>query len=382
MAVHKSLVVRWVVAGITAMAGSGCVGYYAQSLRGQLEIMMRAEPIPKLVKDPATPATTRTRLEWIAGIRRFASEVLALPDNDAYTSFADLQRRYAVWVVFATPELSLEARQWCFPVAGCVRYRGYFTQHAAQAFARKLATQGNDVYVSGVPAYSTLGWFDDPVLSTVLHYSDEDLAGLIFHELAHQVVYVKDDTAFNESFATAVERIGVRRWLATLGDEERIQDYETRKYRRSRVIRLIELYRSRLQLVYARDQSAARKQARKRELLDELKAQYRALVKPWTGYRDFDAWFAKPINNAQLVSIATYYGLVPDFERLFDRLNGDLPAFYGVVADLARLPADQRASALAKAPRRDDQAACAGPSGHSKIAGRDALQMGWRESKS
>ena len=367
-------VFRWLAVGVLACVGSGCVGYYVQSLRGQLDIMMRAEPIPKLIRDPSISVATRARLEWVLGIRRFASEVLALPDNNVYTKFADLERRYAVWIVFAAPELSLEPRQWCFPVAGCVHYRGYFARDAAQAFARKLAVEGYDVYVSGVPAYSTLGWFDDPVLSTVLHYSDEDLAGLIFHELAHQVAYVQDDTRFNESFATAVERIGVRRWLATLGDPERTRRYQIRKYREARVIGLIELYRSRLQLVYAGDQPVAWKRARKRQLLDELKTQYRALVKPWPGYGEFAAWFDRPVNNAQLVSVATYYGLVPQFERLLRQLDGELKEFYRAVSDLARMPAQERENALTRS-WRDAEPTARERSARSEIPRSNTLQV-------
>ena len=368
-------VFRWVVIGMLAVAGSGCVGYYVQSVRGQLDIMMRSESIPKLIRDGSIPTATRVRLESASRIRRFASDELGLPENGAYTKFADLGRPYAVWVVFATPELSLQPLQWCFPVAGCVSYRGYFAHDAAQAFAAELSLEGHDVSVSGVPAYSTLGWFDDPLLSTVLHYSEEDLAGLIFHELAHQVAYVRDDTVFNESFATTVERIGVRRWLATLGDPAREHRYEVRKYRKARVIRLIELYRSRLQLLYAGHQPVAWKRMRKRQLLDDLKMQYAALVKGWPDYHEFSAWFGNPVNNAQLISVSTYYGLVPEFERLFQRLDGDLPKFYRAVSELGGMPAAERDNALNgnwphDQPGRVERSACPQIPGHDTFQGR------------
>ncbi len=338
--------IRGILIGVPAFTVSGCLGYYAQSVRGQLDIMRRAEPIAEVIGDPSVAAATRSRLEWVSRVRRFASEELGLPDNGSFTKFADLERPYAVWVVFAAPPLSLTPLQWCFPVAGCVNYRGYFTRSGAERFAQGLARDGYDVHVSGVPAYSTLGWFEDPVLNTVMRYSDEQLAGLIFHELAHQVAYVQDDSTFNESFATAVERIGVRRWLASTDAEDRIARYELENYRNSRVVRLIELYRSRLDLLYTGAGSAAFKQERKRELLGELKTQYRALVRYWPDYREFSVWFDQSLNNAKLASVSVYYGLAPEFERLFRQLGRDLPRFYGEVTRLARMPKSARDQAL------------------------------------
>ena len=331
---------------LLALAGCSNIGYYVQSINGQFDLVNRARPIDEVLADEQVPEATKEKLRQAVRIRRFASEQLALPDNPSYTEYADLERPYAVWNVFAAPELSLAPRQWCFPIVGCVYYRGYFSESGAQELAMDLAAQGEDVYVGGVPAYSTLGWFDDPLLNTVMHYPEVELAGLIFHELAHQVAYAKGDTTFNESFATAVELEGVRRWLAAGGSAEGADAYREHKRRNREVVALILRYRGLLEEVYKAERADAWKRRRKAEIIAGLKADYQDLVVGWPGYRGYRNWFSKSINNAQLASVAAYFELVGAFEGLLARNNGDLPSFYREVKELAAMDRDSRRRAL------------------------------------
>ncbi len=339
---------RLIVTSVLVVCVGGCstVGYYAQAVRGHLTVMHSARPIGELVADPAVAPAEREKLSSVLAIRRFASDRLALPDNDSYTSYADIGRPFVVWNVFVAPELSLAPRQWCFLIVGCVVYRGYFDAAAAESFAARYVAAGDDVYVGGSPAYSTLGWFDDPVLSTVLSLPEEELAGLIFHELAHQVAFAKGDTTFNESFATTVEMEGVERWLQSSGGAARIASYRERKRRDREVIALILRYRSRLETVYASAHPDALKRARKRELIEELGQAYRELAGRWAGYTGYRHWFDGTINNARLVSVAAYYDWVPAFQRLLDQHDGDLRRFYTAVRELAKASATARAQAL------------------------------------
>ncbi len=290
-------------------------------------------------------------------IRAFASRELGLPDNRSYTSYADLERPYAVWNVFATPELSLKPRQWCFPVAGCVAYRGYFAEADARAEAARLAATGDDVHLSGIPAYSTLGYFDDPVLSTFVRYREVELARLIFHELAHQVVYVKDDTSFNESFAVAVEEAGIARWLAaearTRGAAEAAQlaaDAERGRELRATFRALIAATRERLTALYASNASDDEKRAGKAAAFAALRAEYEAQKAASSGGLAFERWFAGGANNAGIASVGLYADRVPQFAALLAAENGDLPRFYARVKALAALPRRARARAAAAAP--------------------------------
>ncbi len=326
-----------VVAGLTALiAGCATVGYYAQSIHGQLDIMLRSRPISTVIAQPATAERVKDKLAKVLEMRRFASEVLGLPNNRSYTRYADVGRQYAVWNVFAAPELSLSPRQWCFPVVGCVVYRGYFAFTDAQAFADQLQAESQDVFIGGVPAYSTLGWFTDPVLNTVLDYPEAELAGLIFHELAHQAVYVKNDSVFNESFATAVELEGVTRWLQSRQDARALNAYQVRKQRDQAVIRLILSHRQRLSRVYAADRTDAWKRAQKRAVITELRSKFERLAAQWPGYARFRLWFSESINNAKLVAVSAYHDWVPAFAALLERSGGDLRSFLDAVRRLSR----------------------------------------------
>jgi predicted aminopeptidase len=346
---HSSLAVLLLA---TVAAGCTTVEYYSQAALGHLDLMHRARPIDAVIDDPASPEALKRRLERVRGIRAFAVQELGLPDNGAYRDYADLGRPYVVWNVFAAPALSVEPVQSCFPIAGCVSYRGYYGHADAQAHAAALAAKGLDTYVGGVPAYSTLGWFDDPVLSTFIHYPDPELARLLFHELAHQVVYVKDDTAFNESFATAVELAGVDRWLAAYGTPDQRVAFERYQARRQEFLALLLRYRERLREAYALGAPDAEKLATKGRLLGDMRADYESLKAGWGGYAGYDRFFADGVNNALLASVATYTGLVPAFQALLAQEGGDLPRFYAEVKRLAQLPRESRLAALDRlAPR-------------------------------
>ncbi len=322
------------------------LGYYSQSVSGQLDVMVRRQPVEELISDPATDPGLRRRLETVQALRRFASDMLALPDNGSYTLYADIERPFVVWNVFAAPELSLELKTWCYPIAGCVAYRGYFAETDAARFASGLREQGYDVYSGGVTAYSTLGWFDDPVLNTVIDFSEARLAGLIFHELAHQQLYVAGDTAFNESFATAVELAGVKAWLAQRGDATATREYQRFHERRAGFHALVAQTRELLLAVYASDLSETEKRQQKQRLIGGMRAGYAAMKRDWGGEGDYDTWFAGDINNAQLAATAAYREYLPAFQRLLQQADGDFAWFYSLAAEIGALPAEARSRRL------------------------------------
>ena len=330
------------------LAGCTAAGYYWQGIRGQLDLLERARPIPAVLATTEDPALKR-KLERVLAIREYASRELALPDNPSYRSYTDLGRRFVLWNVFAAPELSLEARQWCFPVAGCVNYRGYFDEAAARAEAARLGATGDDVHVGGVPAFSTLGYFNDPMLSTVIRYPDTEVARLIFHELAHQVAYAKDDTVFNESFAVAVEEEGIGRWLAAQDDAALTAQFNTSQRYRDGFRKLISRTRSELLTLYSSPASVEEKRAGKAAAFTKMSAAYDALKKEWGGFAAYDGWFAQGPNNASLAAVGLYTQKVPEFHALLAGDSGDLRRFYAHVKALAALPKSERDSALAAA---------------------------------
>jgi len=279
-------------------------------------------------------------------VRAFAESELRLPVGEAYGSYVATGREFVVWNVFAAPEFSLEMKSFCYPVAGCVNYRGYFSKDRAIAFADRLRRDGYDVFVGGIAAYSTLGWFSDPELDTFLGRADRDLAGLIFHELAHREVYVTDDTRFNESFATAVQQIGVTRWLRTRSITLDVARYEEQRARRLAVLALIESTRDDLGDIYARDIPDAQKRAAKADRIERLRREYERLRETWQGHHDFAAWMRSEINNARLGTVGDYNGYVGAFRRLFESAGGDFGRFYAEVARLAELPVEARDAAL------------------------------------
>lgn len=331
----------WVVAGCAS------VGYYFQAMGGQMEIWQRSRPISKWIDAADTDAALREKLRTVQKIRDFASRELALPDNASYRKYADLGREYVLWNVFATEEFSIEPVQWCFPIAGCVAYRGYFKEASANEFADGLRRNNLDVMVGGVAAYSTLGWFDDPVLNTFVRYPEAELARMLFHELAHQVVYVQDDSVFNESFATAVELEGTLRWLRAHGSSGQLAEFEARQVRRRDFTELIARARAQLQSLYASAASPEEKRLRKAQIFAGLKEEYGALRTAWGGYEGYDVFFQRPLNNARLVPVATYSDRVPAFRRLLAEQGGDFKRFFALTREIAKLPKEKRALRLA-----------------------------------
>jgi predicted aminopeptidase len=343
---------RWLaavalVALAVASASCSTVGYYAQAVQGHFALLAAAKPIPLWLDDPGAPADLKRRLQRAQKMREFASLELGLPDNRSYTTYADLKRPAAVWNVFAAPELSLKLKTWCYPLFGCAGYRGYFHQEDAQHLADQLRAEGYEVNVGQVPAYSTLGWFDDPLLNTFINQGEGELARLIFHELAHQVVYAKDDTVFNESFATTVERVGVRRWFAAEGDASARAAFALHEQRRADFLALLREYRDLLAANYERDASDDDKRARKREIFAELQQAYARIKRErWNGWTGYDRYFGQGLNNAHLAAVGAYNDLVPGFEALLHAEGGDLRRFYRRVKELAGEDKDRRARVL------------------------------------
>jgi len=340
-----------------ALAAAGCshLGYYGQAVAGHLDLLQRAQPVADLIADPATPPALRERLALALRMREFASAELGLPDNRSYRSFSDLQRPAAVWNVVAAPELSLTLETWCFPVAGCVGYRGYFDRARAEATAERLRAAGYEVFVYPVPAYSTLGRLDwlggDPLLSTFIGWPEGELARLIFHELAHQLVWVRDDMTFNESYATAVERLGVQRWLAAHASAAARDEYARIEGRRAQFLALVRAARGELEAVYASDRPEDERRAAKARVFEQLRAEHRRLrAGEWAGFAGRDAWF-EHANNAALGVLVAYDEWVPAFERIYRRCDGSFGCLHAEARRLAALPEAERHARLRAAER-------------------------------
>jgi predicted aminopeptidase len=308
--------------------------------------MSKREPITRLLGQASTPPTLRMQLEAVTSIRDFASRELELPDNGSYRSYADVGRPYVVWNVVAAPEFSVDAKEWCYPIVGCVAYRGYFLPGRAESFAAGLRKQGLDVSVAGVAAYSTLGHFDDPVLNTMVGWDDVELAAIVFHELTHQLLYVAGDASFNEALATTVEEEGVRRWLRAQGRETDLTAHVARQERYLQVIGLLRRTRAELHALYGSGIDAAAMRARKRQTFANLRESYGRLRATWDGPAPFESWFRGEVNNAHLAAVGTYYDCVPGFERELAAVGGDLTAFYRRVRALAKLEQRTRDAAV------------------------------------
>jgi predicted aminopeptidase len=344
--IHYCLLVLLLLPVGWVLSGCSNLSYYGQVIAGHWQLLHQRRPVDEVLADPATPPVLRQRLETARRLRDFASTELALPDNGSYRCYADLKRPYTVINVFAAPELSLQLREWCFLVIGCVPYRGYFDADTARQFAAMLLARGDDVYLAGIPAYSTLGWFDDPLLNTFVNWPTARLAELMFHELAHQRLFIAGDTDFNESFATAVGRLGTRHWLVRQGTLEEREAYDIYTRQQEEFLALVLATRDELARLYASPQSEADRRLGKARLLAGLQDRYHALKQRWNGYQDYAAWFAHDLNNAKLGSLHTYTRLVPAFEALFDRSGRDFAAFYQAAAILGRLPAAEREACL------------------------------------
>ncbi|MDA7086736.1 aminopeptidase [Pseudomonas sp. SA3-5] len=338
----------WVplLAALLLLGGCGTLDYYGHLARGQLQLLQARQPVAALLHDPQVDPGLQQRLILTQQVRDFASAELDLPDNRSYRLYADIQRPFVVWNLFATAEFSVQPELHCFPIAGCVAYRGYYSLGRGRGAAALLKQRGFDTYLAGVEAYSTLGWFDDPILSSMLRWSDERLVAVIFHELAHQQLYVADDTAFNESFATFVEREGLRQWQQarglglSAGGRREARQHE-------QFIALVLASRARLKQLYARDLTTDATRVAKQAEFERLRQEYRALrEREWGGRGRYDAWVAAPLNNAKLLPFGLYHKWVPAFATIFAEVGGDWSRFYRRAAVLGKLPAGDRTAAL------------------------------------
>lgn len=336
----------WPIVAWTAVSLSGCgeIDYYAQAIHGQFALLETARPVDTLLDSDHVDERLLRRLRLAEEIRTYAVEKLGLPDNGSYRKYADLKRPYVVWDVFAARALSLRLKQSCFPIAGCVDYRGYYAYADADQYARDLRRHGWETFTVGVPAYSTLGYFDDPLLNTFLFDPEGELARIIFHELAHQVVYVRGDTMFNESFAVTVAAVGVARWLRSHPRAAKAYDVVDRHRRAFQA--LIRRYRGRLAELYAGTLPPAQKEIEKRRIFHEVRMSYARLRASWGGYAGFDRWIDSGLNNAKFGAFADYSQWVPAFRALLAQQHGNLPAFYKAVKQLAAQPADKRHAEL------------------------------------
>ncbi|CAG1003745.1 MAG: aminopeptidase [Rhizobiaceae bacterium] len=347
----RLVAVMGMVAGLT---GCTSVSYYAESLNGHINIMAARRDVGKLIADPATPRALRGRLATATSIRQFATDELDLPDNDSYRDFVDIGRDYVTLAVYAAPEFALAPQLWCFAVFGCVPYKGYFSEKSAAEEAAGLKRKGFDVHVAGVIAYSTLGWSSDPLLSTMLGDNEAYLAAMVFHELAHQRVYVEGDSAFNEAFAVAVETTGVEKWLRAAGDAAGLRRYEAERGRQADFLALVSQARDELRGVYGAAHPPDWKRAAKAAAIERLRERYRRVRDGrWGGYRGYDGWFDAPVNNAKLAATSVYSDRVPAFLRLFELCSGDYPRFYEAVRRIGALPHARRAGVLEAAKTCD-----------------------------
>ena len=353
---------KWLLApalllAVLAMSGCKTLSYYTQAIKGHCQVVAHEQKIKKLLADPQTPAPLKAKLQLVQSLRAFAASDLQLPVDGHYEKYADVHRPFVVWNVEAAPEFSLEPKSWWYPFVGSLEYRGYFSKVGAQTYGAWLQTKGYDVYLGGVTAYSTLGWFKDPVLNTFIFDPEPDLAETLFHELGHQRVFASGDTDFNEAFATTVGQEGARRWLRAKGDQAALEKYLAALRRTAQFARLVRNTRERLETLYGDERTEARQdqgdpkeplgppeqlRRQKQQLLDRLQQEYAQLKAQWGGNTEYDDWFARPPNNAQLNSVAAYYDLVPGFERLLEQNGGDLARFYEAADQLSHQPKAER----------------------------------------
>jgi len=352
---------KWVIAlslGVVLLALSGCqtFSFYKQAIKGQYELLAHRQPIDKLIADPQTESRLRQKLELLQKLRAFADHDLKLPVDGHYTKYVDVHRPFVVWNVEAAPEFSMEPKAWWYPLVGSLEYRGYFSEQKANEYANALRKKGYDVYVGGVEAYSTLGWFKDPALNTFIFNIEPDLAETVFHELGHQRVFARGDTDFNEAFATTVGQEGARRWLRAKDDQAASEKYLAEIQRTREFAALIAATREQLEAIYGDErneeekvkatsrnrESAPHLREQKKQILDQLQQKYVQLKQRWGGESDYDPWFARQVNNAKLNSVAAYYDLVPGFEHLLALNGGDLEKFYQAAERLAQKPKKER----------------------------------------
>jgi len=337
--------ILYLLLGVVFMVPAGCesVRYYSHIASGQMHIVSQRQSIPELIAAPGADPQLKRQLQQILEIRNFAQKELSLPVGSHYLSYTALDRPYVVWNVSAAPEFSFAPKIWYYPFIGHAAYRGYFSKDMAVHCAEQLEKQGLDVYVGGVTAYSTLGWFSDTVFSTIIRRDESATAALIFHELAHQILYVSDDTTFNESFATTVEQEGLRRWMATNRNPLGYHAYVLQGQRRQEFLALVTKYHEKLAELYRQENMVPEEmRRRKAALFADMRDEYADLKADWLGYAGYDNWFDPPLNNAKLNSVGAYYDLVPAFKQLLASRDGSLEAFYRECRTLAELPKSER----------------------------------------
>ena len=333
---------RWLlILSIPFMTGCSHIAYYSQSVGGQFEIISRAEPIDDVLNSDS-PETLKQQLRLVQRLVRFAEQYYHLNNDGSYLEYADVERPYVLWNVFATPSLSLTPKQWCHPIIGCLSYRGYFAKADALALAQALEADDYDVFVGGVTAYSTLGWFKDPVLNTMLDRGEDYLARVIFHELAHQKLYIPDDTEFNEAFADAVADIALRQWLLENQQGETSRLALLNQERETMFVELILRYREKLQTLFNSKVNDEIKRREKHALFDAMQDDYLAMRSDWHEGDNYDGWFAQPVNNARIAAVSTYRALVADFLALYERQNSDIDKFFISVEALGKCSKKQR----------------------------------------
>jgi len=343
---HKIIKYSILILGAFTVSACSSFGYYMDLMSGHSELLEQQKPISEILANKETESKLRQLLETSQKIRDFASKELHLPENDSYRTYADIRRPYAVWNVVAAKEFSIEAKKWCFLFVGCLSYRGYFSKEDASTYANELKKEGYDTYVAGAKAYSTLGWFDDPLLNTMMYKSEARRAGIIFHELAHQVVYIDDDSAFNEAFATTVEQEGIRRWMAKKGKSKQYDQYRVNKKRDAQLNALLRETREKLKQLYKTKISEKEKRQEKKLIFSLMQKKYQRLKKSWGDYTVYDKWMSQELNNAHLLLIATYYNLVPAFKAMLKKENNNLKKFYVAVEQLGQLDKEKRNTQL------------------------------------
>jgi len=340
--------VRWLLYASLLWFLSACssLSYYKQAIEGQVELLQKRRPLIEVIEDTNVDAVVRERLQLVQQARSYAVNELMLPDNDSYKDYADLGRPYVMWSVFVTPAYSLKPIQWCYPLLGCIGYKSYFSKGQAQLFADSMRAKDNDVYIAGVPAYSTLGWFDDPVINTMMHWQDYDLVGTLFHELAHQKFYVKNETVFNESLAKTIEQVGLQRWMQLQKQTNQYEQYLLEAEREKAFIQLVLGTRHELEDLYQTSISRQEMFLGKMKIFRSMRSAYLQLRQQWGGHDSYDHWVLSGVNNAKVQSIATYYDYVPAFENILIEQGGDLNKFYSIIDGLIEKTIEDRRTYL------------------------------------
>ena len=347
----KQQICRAVIIGLfTVLSSCSSIYYYGQSIAGQIEIFNASKPITTLIRNDQLSESEKSKLQMALTIREFASTELQLPDNNSYRKYADLGRNYVVWNVIATPEFSLTPLQSCFLIVGCLSYKGFFSKKDAIEFGDSLKQKGYDIHIAGVTAYSTLGWFDDPVLNSMIRRNNRSLARVIFHELAHQLIYFENDTEFNEAFAETVAIVGVEKWLKSINEPHTLTEFQAELERENQFASLVSNYKEKLNLLYQNQTDPEYLRKEKELLINQMKKDYQTIQTGWKDHDDYGDWFNSEINNAKLAIVLTYKDLIPDFVRVLDNQGSNLGDFYQYISSLEKCSLPERRVALASPP--------------------------------